>query len=284
MQDEIPASRKNRLRKTHLLTLLTGRVESPREVPTLTTGLLGLALVLLERPLVDHAAQVEDVAAHGRLAGVDVADKDNVDVRLDFLVCARHRPQSLSHGQHMHTHIGFNPPQTQKQRHAPSPPYRSSRASASATAWISASTASFFASSTFLASAFSSFLALAAATFSSFLTAAEGAAAAADLPATGVAGLDELGVAALLELAGVAALDEPAAEPAAEDDAAPADDLLAAPPPPPILSETVAGLASGSALGNETVLAPPPMLRETLAGLADGSTAGRTTLDRTGGS
>jgi GTPase len=30
VQDEIPASRKNRLRKTHLLTLLTGRVESPR--------------------------------------------------------------------------------------------------------------------------------------------------------------------------------------------------------------------------------------------------------------
>jgi hypothetical protein len=283
VQDEIPASRKNRLRKTHLLTLLTGRVESPREVPTLTTGLLGLALVLLERPLVDHAAQVEDVAAHGRLAGVDVADKDNVDVRLDFLVCAQHA-QALRHGQHMHRRTGFNPPPTQKGRHAPSPPYRSSRASASATAWISASTASFFASSTFLASAFSSFLALAAATFSSFLTAAEGAAAAADLPATGVAGLDELGVAALLELAGVAALDEPAAEPAAEDEAAPADDLLAAPPPPPILSETVAGLASGSALGNETVLAPPPMLRETLAGLADGSTAGRTTLDRTGGS
>jgi hypothetical protein len=66
-----------------LCALLRCRVEGPGQVPALAAGLLGLALVLFHRALVDHTGQEEQVAAHGGLAGVDVADEDDVEVLLD---------------------------------------------------------------------------------------------------------------------------------------------------------------------------------------------------------
>ena len=45
-------------------------------------GLLGLLLELLDGPLVDATALVDQVAGGGRLAGVDVADDHDVDVNL----------------------------------------------------------------------------------------------------------------------------------------------------------------------------------------------------------
>ena len=44
--------------------------------------LLGLLLELLDGPLVDATALVDQVAGGGRLAGVDVADDHDVDVNL----------------------------------------------------------------------------------------------------------------------------------------------------------------------------------------------------------
>ena len=45
-------------------------------------GLLGLLLELLDGPLVDATALVDQVAGGGRLARVDVADDDDVDMGL----------------------------------------------------------------------------------------------------------------------------------------------------------------------------------------------------------
>ena len=51
-------------------------------------GLLGLLLELLDGPLVDATALVDQVAGGGRLARVDVANDHDVDVNLllDHLV------------------------------------------------------------------------------------------------------------------------------------------------------------------------------------------------------
>ena len=52
-----------------LFTFLV-RVHAPREVPGLSVLLLGLSLVLLQRPLVHHPGQVHDLTADGRLSGI----------------------------------------------------------------------------------------------------------------------------------------------------------------------------------------------------------------------
>ena len=44
--------------------------------------LLGLLLELLDGPLVDTTALVDEMAGGGRLAGVDVTDDDDVDMNL----------------------------------------------------------------------------------------------------------------------------------------------------------------------------------------------------------
>ena len=46
--------------------------------------LLGLLLELLDSSLVDTSALIDQVTSGGRLAGVDVADNDDVDVSLFF--------------------------------------------------------------------------------------------------------------------------------------------------------------------------------------------------------
>ena len=66
-----------------LRALLWSRVEGPGEVPRVPSRFFGLALVFFHGALVDHAGEVEDVAAHGGLAGVDVADEDDVQVFFD---------------------------------------------------------------------------------------------------------------------------------------------------------------------------------------------------------
>jgi len=55
-------------------------VEHPRVLEGTLTHLLSLLLELLDGPLVDTTALVDQVASSGRLAGIDVADNDNVDV------------------------------------------------------------------------------------------------------------------------------------------------------------------------------------------------------------
>ena len=61
-----------------LRALLRGGVESPRQIPRISAGFLGLPLVLLHRTLVDHAGQEKEVAAHGALPRIDVTDEDDV--------------------------------------------------------------------------------------------------------------------------------------------------------------------------------------------------------------
>ena len=68
-------------------TLLVGQIKSPREVPGLTTHLLGFPLVLVESTLVNHAGDVENGTTERGLAGIDVTDEDDVHMLLavDFL-------------------------------------------------------------------------------------------------------------------------------------------------------------------------------------------------------
>lgn len=70
----------NRQMRSHLRTLLVVRVHDVGEEPALSVADLGLALVLLDGTLVDETRGVHDVAADGGLAGIDVADEDDVDV------------------------------------------------------------------------------------------------------------------------------------------------------------------------------------------------------------
>ena len=66
-----------------LCALLRRAVEGPGEVPRVPSRFFGLALVFFHGALVDHAGEIEDVAAHGGLARVDVADEDDVEVLFD---------------------------------------------------------------------------------------------------------------------------------------------------------------------------------------------------------
>jgi len=69
------------------------------------TYLLGFFLELLNSPLVDASAFVDQVTGSGRLARVDMADDDDVD--MDFL-CTHfhyaHRNLQSLNNTHTHTH------------------------------------------------------------------------------------------------------------------------------------------------------------------------------------
>ena len=64
------------------LTLGLQFVQHPGVLEGALAGLLGLLLELLDGPLVDASALVDQMTSGGRLAGVDVADNDDVDMSL----------------------------------------------------------------------------------------------------------------------------------------------------------------------------------------------------------
>ena len=64
------------------LTLSLQLVQHPGVLEGALAGLLGLLLELLDGPLVNSTALVDQMTSGGRLAGVDVTDDDNVDVSL----------------------------------------------------------------------------------------------------------------------------------------------------------------------------------------------------------
>ena len=64
------------------LTLSLQLVQHPGVLERTLAGLLGLLLELLDGPLVNATALVDQMTSGGRLAGVDVTDDDNVDVSL----------------------------------------------------------------------------------------------------------------------------------------------------------------------------------------------------------
>jgi hypothetical protein len=64
------------------LTLGLELVKNPGVLERALAELSSLLLELLDGTLVDTAALVDKVAGGGRLAGVDVADNDDVDVKL----------------------------------------------------------------------------------------------------------------------------------------------------------------------------------------------------------
>ena len=64
------------------LTLGLQLVQHPGVLEGALAGLLGLLLELLDGPLVDTSALVDQVTSCGGLAGVDVTDNDNVDMSL----------------------------------------------------------------------------------------------------------------------------------------------------------------------------------------------------------
>ena len=64
------------------LTLGLQFVQHPGVLEGALAGLLGLLLELLDGPLVNATALVDQMTSGGRLAGVDVTDDDNVDVSL----------------------------------------------------------------------------------------------------------------------------------------------------------------------------------------------------------
>ena len=76
---------RRRRRRTDLGALLFVGVHDVGVVPRVAVLLLGLALVLLDGALIDDALQVQQVARDGRLAGVDVADEDHVQVLAQVL-------------------------------------------------------------------------------------------------------------------------------------------------------------------------------------------------------
>merc|ERR1712015_229370 len=64
------------------LTLGLQFVQHPGVLEGALAGLLGLLLELLDGPLVNTTALVDQVTSGGRLAGVNVADDNNVDMSL----------------------------------------------------------------------------------------------------------------------------------------------------------------------------------------------------------
>merc|ERR1719278_2475581 len=64
------------------LTLGLQLVQHPGVLEGALTGLLGLLLELLDGPLVDATALVDQMAGGGGLAGVDMTDDHDVDVNL----------------------------------------------------------------------------------------------------------------------------------------------------------------------------------------------------------
>ena len=78
------------------LTLGLQFVQHPGVLEGALAGLLGLLLELLDGPLVDTSALVDQVTGGGRLARVDVANDDNVDVSL-----------FLTHGERSKDNDGF---------------------------------------------------------------------------------------------------------------------------------------------------------------------------------
>ena len=91
IQKCVPALARLKVRTTNfdslaLVSLLLRRVKCPRQVPRIATNFLGIALILFERTFVYHTRQVQQVSTHCRLAGINVTDKHQVQMRLDFLV------------------------------------------------------------------------------------------------------------------------------------------------------------------------------------------------------
>ena len=64
------------------LTLSLQLVQHPGVLEGALAGLLGLLLELLDGPLVNATALVDQMTSGGRLARVDVADDDDVDMSL----------------------------------------------------------------------------------------------------------------------------------------------------------------------------------------------------------
>ena len=64
------------------LTLGLQFVQHPGVLEGALAGLLGLLLELLDGPLVNATALVDQMTSGGRLAGVDVADDNDVDMSL----------------------------------------------------------------------------------------------------------------------------------------------------------------------------------------------------------
>ena len=69
------------------LTLGLQLVQHPGVLEGALAGLLGLLLELLDGPLVNATALVDQMTSGGRLARVDVADDDDVDMSLFLAHC-----------------------------------------------------------------------------------------------------------------------------------------------------------------------------------------------------
>lgn len=67
----------------HLGAFLRGGIECPTEIPRLSPGFLGLALVLLHRTLVDHIGEEKKLSSKRRFARIDMPDEYDVDMRFD---------------------------------------------------------------------------------------------------------------------------------------------------------------------------------------------------------
>ena len=85
VEDGVPLRRRVEVRATHLNGLALGAlllvgVHDEGKEPRVAILLLGLLLVLLDRARVHLVGLVEDLPAEGRLARVDVANEDEVQV------------------------------------------------------------------------------------------------------------------------------------------------------------------------------------------------------------
>lgn len=59
-----------KIRASYLCTFFSTSVKCPREVPSLTTSILGFLFNLIHGTLIHHASQEQDVTTHGRFASV----------------------------------------------------------------------------------------------------------------------------------------------------------------------------------------------------------------------
>ena len=81
------------------LTLSLQFVKHPGVLEGALAGLLGLLLELLDGPLVNTTTLVDQMTSGGRLAGVNVADDNNVDMSLflaHLVLVKRSREDSVS--------------------------------------------------------------------------------------------------------------------------------------------------------------------------------------------
>jgi hypothetical protein len=65
-------------------TFLRGGVEGPTEIPSLSSGFLGVVFVFLHGSFIDSAGDIEQVTAEGTLSGVYVTDE--YDIQMFFYI------------------------------------------------------------------------------------------------------------------------------------------------------------------------------------------------------